>query len=201
MRQQMRRIGYVAAAVLLGVAAAQAQPSQGSGPKGPGPQGPGLEQGREHGSHAALSHRLGLSEEQQETFRALMDEQRPQLEALHEKLSANREALHALLESGSADAAAVGELVLEGRKLQGESRAVRESGQKAIRGILTPEQQKKFDAMQERRRERGPQGQGQHGTQGGPGGPGMHGGSGRPGMQKPRQASPGQAPVQPPVQP
>jgi Spy/CpxP family protein refolding chaperone len=146
---------------------------------------------------------LGLSEEQQEKFRALMDEQRPQLEAVHEKLSANRDALHALLESGSADAAAVGELVLEGRKLQDESRAVRESGQKAIRGILTPEQQKKFDAMQERRRERGPQGQGPYGgrggpgMQGGPGGSGMHGGHGGPGMQKPRQASPGQAPVQP----
>jgi hypothetical protein len=81
-----------------------------------------------------------------------MDEQRPQLEALHEKISANRDALHQMLESGSADANAVGELVLEGRRLHEQSRALREAGQKAIRGALTPEQQKKFDTMQAQRR-------------------------------------------------
>jgi Spy/CpxP family protein refolding chaperone len=198
MRQQMSRVVPLAVA-LLGASAAQAQPPQGLGGPGlglhgPGPQGPGLhgmgrqgpgfDERRAHGPHAALTRMLGLSEEQQETLRGILDEQRPQLEALHEKLSANRDALHQMLEGGSADAAAVGELVLEGRRLHEEGRTLRESQHKAIRGLLTPEQQKKFDAVKERHRGAGPRGQG-------PGGPGV------PGMQKPRQPRPGQAPAQP----
>ena len=50
----------------------------------------------------------------------------------------------------------MGELVLEGRKLHEESRALRDAEQKAIRAILTPEQQKKFDQALEQRRDRGP---------------------------------------------
>ncbi len=188
MSQQMSRIVPIAAALLLGAAATQAQPPQ----PGAGPPGPGLERQRAHGPHDALSRMLELSESQQEKVREILDEQRPQREALHEKLSANRDALHELLESGSADASAVGELVLEGRRLHEESRGLREAEQKAIRGVLTPEQQKKFDAMKERRRERGPRGEGPHGRPGGPGAPGMG---------KPRHPYPGRAPAQPPARP
>ncbi len=194
MSQQMSRIVPVAAALLLGAAAAQAQPPQ----QGAGPHGPGLERRGPHGlqgphsSHEALSRMLELSESQQEKLREIQDEQRPQREALHEKLRTNRDALHQLLEGGSADASAVGELVLEGRRLHEERRGLREAQQKAIRGVLTPEQQKKLDAMKERGREHGPRGQGPHGRPGGPGAPGMG---------KPRQPYPGQAPAQPPARP
>jgi Spy/CpxP family protein refolding chaperone len=114
-----------------------------------------------------MTRELGLSQAQQDKVREILDEQRPQRDQLHEKIEANRDALHDLLEGGSADAAAVGELVLEGRRLHEQSRALRDAEQKAIRAILTPEQQKKFDSFQSKRR--GP------GGAGGPGGPGRRG--------------------------
>jgi Spy/CpxP family protein refolding chaperone len=142
-----------------------------------------------------MARELGLSEAQQDKLREIMDEQRAQREALFEKLSANRDALHQLLESGSADANAVGELVLEGRKLHEESRALREAEQKAIRSILTPEQQKKFDQALAQRRERGP-GRGPQDFQGRP--PGGPAGTG---TRQPRPpigtGNPGQLPLQP----
>jgi Spy/CpxP family protein refolding chaperone len=141
------------AALAFGLAAsvAHAQPSpRPEGGDDPGPQA--LEPQRPQG----IAGELGLSETQREKVREILDDQRSQREALFEKMSANREALRQLLESGSADANAVGELVLEGRKLHEESRALREAEQKAIRSILNAEQQKKFDSLQGRRRERGP---------------------------------------------
>jgi len=179
MTQQMRRIVPFVAALLLGGAAAQAQAPQGQGPDGQsfekrrGPRGP----------QEAMTRMLELNESQQEKLREILEQQRPQREALHEKMSANREALRQLLESGTADANAVGELVLEGRRLHQEGRTIHEAEQKSIRAILNPDQQKKFDSMEERMRQRGPEGFGPGGGMGGPGGPGAMGG---PGYGKPR---------------
>jgi Spy/CpxP family protein refolding chaperone len=190
MRQRLGSIVPLAAALLLGAATAQAQAPQ----QAAWPPGPGDERSRAHGPQGALTRTLELSEAQQEKLREIMDEQRPQLEALHEKISANRDALHQMLESGSADANAVGELVLEGRRLHEQSRALREAGQKAIRGVLTPEQQKKFDTMQAQRRERGP-GRSPEGWPGDrpPFGPG-------PGARGPRPPQGQAKPDQPPLQ-
>jgi Spy/CpxP family protein refolding chaperone len=132
-------------------------PSTGAAPGGGTPP---------HGRQEGMARELGLSQEQQQKVRGILDEQRAQREQLHEKISANRDALHELLEGGSADAAAVGELVLKGRKLHQESSALREAEQKAIRAILTPEQQKKFDKFQGPRR--GPGGRPGPGPEGWP---------------------------------
>jgi Spy/CpxP family protein refolding chaperone len=144
------------------------------------------------GRHEGIARDLALSEAQQEKVREIMDEQRKEREALYDKISANRDALHQLLESGSADANAVGELVLQGRKLHEEGRALREAEQKAIRAILTPEQQRKFDQVLAQRRDRGP-GRGPEGFQGRP--------PGGPGTRQPRPplgpSKPGQLPGQP----
>jgi len=182
-------------AVALGVVAASAPAQHGPWPgpgydaglaEGPGPGMP------PPGRHEGIARELALSEAQQEKVREIMDEQRKEREALYDKLSANRDALHQLLESGGADANAVGELVLQGRKLHEESRALREAEQKAIRAILTPEQQKKFDQVLEQRRDRGP-GRGPEGFQGRP--------PGGPGTRQPRPplgpGKPGQLPGQP----
>jgi Spy/CpxP family protein refolding chaperone len=144
------------------------------------------------GRHEGIARDLALSEAQQEKVREIMDEQRKEREALYDKISANRDALHQLLESGSADANAVGELVLQGRKLHEEGRALREAEQRAIRAILTPEQQRKFDQVLAQRRDRGP-GRGPEGFQGRP--------PGGPGTRQPRPplgpGKPGQLPGQP----
>jgi Spy/CpxP family protein refolding chaperone len=195
MKQLTSRIVPVAVALLLCGAAARAQ-----GPQGAGPEGEGPDPRRAHGPQEAMTRMLGLDEAQQEKLREIMDEERPQREALHEKMSANREALHKLLESGSADANAVGELVLEGRRLRDEGRALFDAEQKKVRSILNPDQQKKFDAMQERMRERRSHGRDGFGP-GGFGGPGEPGGFGHPGApagglsKQPRSTQP------PPVQP
>ena len=173
MRQRLavQFLGAVALAIVAASVAAQPAPWPGPGydpGQGPG-AGPGIPP---PGRHEEMARDLALSEAQQEKVREIMDEQRKEREALYDRLSANRDALHQLLESGSADANAVGELVLQGRKLHEESRALREAEQKAIRAILTPEQQKKFDQVLEQRRDRGP-GRGPEGFEGRPpGGPG-----------------------------
>jgi protein CpxP len=200
MRHPLGVAFLVAAALLVAAGSAPAQPGPASGLElgvafEPGPGMPPADR------PGGMARDLGLSEAQQEKLREIMDEQRAQREALYEKLSANRDALHELLESGSADANAVGELVLQGRKLHEESRTLRDAEQKAIRAILTPEQQKKFDQALAQRRERGP-GRGPDGFQGQP--PGGPGGTG---PRQPRPpvgtGTPGQRPMQPqyPIQP
>jgi Spy/CpxP family protein refolding chaperone len=185
MKQLTSRVVPVAVALLLCGAAARAQGPSGDGPGGDGPQaegpqGEGSAPRRPHGPQQAMTRMLGLDEAQQEKLREILDEQRPQREALHEKMSANREELHKLLEGGTADANAVGELVLEGRKLRDEGRALFEAEQKKVRAILNPDQQKKFDAFQERMKERRERGRDGFGP-GGFGGPGEPGGFGHPG--------------------
>ncbi len=197
MRQALG-VPFVVAAVLCGASApAQAQP----GPWAGNEWGAGIEAGPElppPGRHEGMARDLGLSESQQAQLREIMEEQRAQREAVYDKLSANRDALQQLLESGSADASAVGELVLQGRKLHEESRALREAEQKAIRSILTPEQRKRFDQVLEQRRDRGP-GRGRQGFEGPP--PGGQGVTGAPGARQPRPpigaGKPGQLPLQP----
>ena len=178
MKESRGASAIVAAAFVLAASAAFGQPggswpSPGAGPDmgapGPGAPGPGSPHDRGEG----MTRELGLSQAQQDKVREILDEQRPQRDQLHEKMSANRDALHDLLESGSADAAAVGELVLEGRRLHEESRVLRDAEQKAIRAILTPEQQKKFDRFQNHRR--GPGGAGAPGGAPGRRGPGPEG--------------------------
>ena len=62
------------------------------------------------------------------------------------------------LEGASPDPVAVGELVIEGHRLHEQGRALREAQDKAVRKVLTPEQQAKFDAMKALRDEGGPMG-------------------------------------------
>lgn len=196
----------VAAALGALAAQAQAQPSgwPGSGERpGAGERtGPGL---APQGRTEAMVRELGLSESQLEKVREIEDGQRAEREALSSKITANRDELHRLLESGSADANAVGQLVLEGRRLHEQRKALRDAEQKAIRGVLTPAQQRKFDTLLDKRRERGP-GRGPDGFEGRPpGGPGERGGppGGTPvapgtGMPRPPQGQSrsGQQPLQ-----
>jgi Spy/CpxP family protein refolding chaperone len=90
---------------------------------------------------------LALSEPQQDQVRKMMDEQRPEHEALREKLEKNREQLEQALEAATPDPAAVGELAIEGHRLREQERALRDAQEKALRAVLTAEQQVRFDAL------------------------------------------------------
>jgi Spy/CpxP family protein refolding chaperone len=130
-------LGGAFLALVLAVAAG-AEPPATEGRGGMGPRVGGV---------AAMSRFLGLSAEQQTQVQKLMDSQRPDHEALREKVAKNRADLQQALEGGNPDPAAVGELAIEGHRLHEQGRALREAQDKAVRALLTPEQQVKFDAM------------------------------------------------------
>ena len=149
-------LGTAALALALGAAGAQT-------PEAEGPGGMGPRMGRAEG----MARYLGLSETQKEQVRKLMEGRRAEHQALREQLGANSGQLEKALESASPEPVVVGELAIEGHRLREQGRALREAQDKAVRGILTPEQQTKFDAMKALRDEGGPMG-----------GPGMGHGAG-----------------------
>ena len=135
----------VAAAFLLSAGVAGAQPPAGKGDRERGPRG-----------FERPARYLDLSEQQKEAFRQIREKQQPQVEALHRKMHENRQQLHQALEGANPEPVAIGELAIEGHRLQGQMRALREDADKQLRALLAPEQQVKFDAMKALRRDGGP---------------------------------------------
>jgi Spy/CpxP family protein refolding chaperone len=150
------------AAVLAFASLAAAQPAGGRGGWGPG------------GADARADY-LKLSEPQRAQAKELFEKQRPQLAALHQSLRDNRQKVEEALAAPTPDPTAVGELVIEGHRLQQQSKQLRDQADKALRALLTPEQQVKFDAMRALREERGPMGPLGHGRGFGPMGAGPDG--------------------------
>ena len=137
MRQTILAVlGAFVLALAVGPAAGIAQPLPPPGEGGP-PMGPA---GR-------MAKYLGLTDQQQEDIRKLMDDRRADHQALRDKVKKNREAMQAALESDNPDATAVGQLAIEAHKLHQQEKALRDAQEKAIRDLLTPDQKVKFDAM------------------------------------------------------
>jgi Spy/CpxP family protein refolding chaperone len=163
---QMRTKAMLAATALwLGAALAGAQPAD--GPGGP-PKGSGGFRGDR------VARVLDLTEDQRAAFQKLLEEQRPQMEALHKQMRDNHQKLDAALEGANPDSRAVGQIVIQGHALRKQAEAQREQASQALRGLLTPEQQAKFDALRSLREDGGfgpGFGPGPFGRRG-PGGPG-----------------------------
>jgi Spy/CpxP family protein refolding chaperone len=159
----MRTKAMLAASFLwLGAALAGAQPAD--RPGGPW-KGPGVHGGR-------MARALELTDEQKAAFQKQMEQQRPQMQALHEQMRAIHEKLQAALAAESPEPAAVGQLVIQENALRKQARTQREQASQALRALLTPEQQAKFDALQSLRDEGfGPRGMGRRGFGHGPGAP------------------------------
>ena len=128
-------VGAAVLALVVGPAAGIAQTPP------PGKHGPWM------GRADHMARFLGLSEQQQDAVRKVMEDRRADHQALWEKLKKNREAMQQALESANPDPAAVGELAIEAHRLHQQEQALRDAQDKAIRDLLTPEQQVKFDAM------------------------------------------------------
>jgi Spy/CpxP family protein refolding chaperone len=103
---------------------------------------------------------LGLSEAQKGQVQKVMEGRRAKHEALREQIEKNRDELQQALENANPDPAAVGELAIEGHRLREQGRALREAQDRAVRALLTPEQQAKFDTMKALREDGGPMGKG-----------------------------------------
>lgn len=151
---QTRTIASWGMAVLLSAVVAGAQPAPGKGNSRAG--GPG---GRV-GMMGHMARVLELTDEQKAAFRKAMEEQRPQAQALHQQMRENRGQLEELLKSASPDPATVGKLVIQEHKLREQGQARREQSMQALRALLTPEQQVKFDVLQSMKRGRGDRGPG-----------------------------------------
>jgi Spy/CpxP family protein refolding chaperone len=130
-----------AAAVWLGASLAGAQPAGAPGGRGPG----GFMAGR-------MARVLNLSDDQKTAFQKVLEQQRPQMQALHQQLRDNHGKLEEALKGDNPDPAAVGQLVIQGRALMKQGEGLREQTSQALRGLLTPDQQTKFDALQSLRR-------------------------------------------------
>ncbi len=143
----------------LGAAVLFAQPPGADGPGGPGAHRMGRAEG--------MARYLGLSEEQKAQVEKLVQAQRPKHQALREKIEQNGQRLDEALEAASPDPLLVGELAIEGHRLRQQGKALREAHGKAVRALLTPEQQAKFDAMKALREDGGRRGEGRPGR--GPG--------------------------------
>jgi protein CpxP len=125
-------------------------PGMGRGPHGMGMGGPGF------GSEMRIEHmteELGLSAEQRDKLRAVVDKNRPQMRALHDQMTDNRKQLQALMQQGGAKDAdlrkvadaqgkLIADMIVQRHKLRGE-----------IAAVLTPEQREVF---QNRFQHRGP---------------------------------------------
>jgi Spy/CpxP family protein refolding chaperone len=140
-------LGTALTLALVGSASAQPPPPE-------GPQGAWPRKGRGEG----MARYLGLSEAQKEQVHKLMEGRRAEHEALREQIEANAGQLRKALEVANPDPAGVGELAIEGHRLREQGRALREAQDKALRAILTPDQQTRFDAMKALREEGGPGG-------------------------------------------
>jgi len=143
----------------LGAAVLAAQP--------PGADGAGRPGGHRMGRAEGMARYLGLSEEQKAQVQKLVAAQRPKHEALREKIEQNDARLDEAFEAASPDPLSVGELAIEGHRLRQQGKALREAQEKAVRALLTPEQQAKFDAMKALREDGGRMGKGRPGR--GPG--------------------------------
>jgi Spy/CpxP family protein refolding chaperone len=126
-----------AAAVWLCASLAGAQPAGAPGGRGPG----GFMAGR-------MARVLNLSDDQKAAFQKVLEQQRPQMQALHQQLRDNHSKLEDALKGDNPDPAVVGQLVIQGRALMKQGEGLREQSSQTLRGLLTPEQQTKFDALQ-----------------------------------------------------
>lgn len=159
----MKRLILIAvAAAGLGTVALAQPPGRPGGPGGPGGPGP------------RLKEELGLSEAQETQIRKLHLDQRKAQIRRRADLEVARLELHDLLAADTVDEKAVQAKVQQIADLEAANLRARVDTQLAMRKVLTPEQQKKFKELHQRR-PRGPRGEGprMHGPmRGGPGGPG-----------------------------
>ena len=164
------------AALWLGASMAGAQPAEGPGKGGPG-----------RFMADRMGRALNLSDEQKASFQKALEQQRPQMQALHQQLRDNHQKLDDALKGDNPDPASVGQLVIQGHALMKRGGALREQAKQALRGLLTPEQQTKFDALESLREEGG---FGPGGPGGGPRGFGHRGGWGKGAGQPPAPPNP-----------
>jgi Spy/CpxP family protein refolding chaperone len=127
-------------------------------------------EGRGGGPHRAraIVEYLDLTQEQQNSWKALREEQREEMKALREEGRGLRQRLQEALQADEPDAA-VGEAAKAAHAHRQLMKQAREAFEGRLKSVLTPEQREKFDAF-EAARAMGRKGRGARGNrQGRPG--------------------------------
>jgi hypothetical protein len=103
------------------------------------------------GDHTAmLTKVLGLNDSQQASVKEMSQKLSDTVKPLFDQMRANRKAIKNGLDK-NASAAALGQLLIDGHKLQAQVKAAHESFSKEVAGLLTADQATKFNALQEMR--------------------------------------------------
>lgn len=131
-----------------------------------GPEaGKGSERGGRHVQW--LAEELGLTGEQQASWKALQEQHRSEMEPLRKEGGELREKLRAAVEAENPDPQAVGAATLALEQHRRTVEAARKVFRERLDGVLTPEQQTKLDVLKAQRRERrGAEGLGRRGGPG-----------------------------------
>ena len=129
-------LAMVMAAGLLGGAAVAQQPPEHR--KGGGPE-------RDRGDR--MTEYLGLSAEQQASFKALRDEQHKQTEPLRAEGRELHEALRTLMDQDNPDPTALGSAMLAVKQHQAKMKAAHDAFEAKVEAKLLPEQKQKFEAF------------------------------------------------------
>jgi Spy/CpxP family protein refolding chaperone len=157
MKKQTLMIATLAIATLGWISTAAAQDN----PGGAHPRGPGFGRGAEGpggpgGPHSGMiAERLGLSDDQKASWKAIEENARTAAEPLMKAAGDARAAFEKALEADNADPASVGQLAIAMKSARKQLEAQHQATLEALKAILTPEQAAKFDEMQKRMR-RGP---------------------------------------------
>jgi periplasmic protein CpxP/Spy len=148
---------------MLGAAALAAATLATAGEPG-GHEGRGARMGRHRAQR--ITERLGLTEEQQATWKSLHEQHQKETAPLRQE---GRELFKKLRESMDAenpDTTAVGTAALALKEHREKIRASRKAFHEQLLGVLTPEQKAKFEELRNsregRRGERGKRGPGEH---------------------------------------
>jgi len=110
---------------------------------------------------------LDLNDQQVEQWQTALEARGETRQGSRADVHALHEQIRDLASASQPDATAIGELVIQAHQLKAEGEAEREAFHAELMSILTPDQQARFEAMQELRPERGSRGRhGRHGRRG-----------------------------------
>jgi len=111
----------------------------------------GCHKGKEHRGHrffARLARKLALTDQQKAQVKAMFKENRAQAKPLFTSLMTERGVLRALIQSGTADEAAIRAQSAKVAGIQADLAVQRAKGARQFLALLTPDQQAKLKALQ-----------------------------------------------------
>jgi Spy/CpxP family protein refolding chaperone len=136
----MKTLGITTLAVAVLAAGSTLVLAQAQGPGGPGRRGPGQGQGR-------IVEYLGLTDEQQATWKSLHEQHRTEIQPLREEGRELFQRLKAATEAENPDPATVGAATLALKQHRDKMKAAREAFEAQLTSVLTPDQKAKFEAF------------------------------------------------------